>query len=443
MSNSLPSAAEPEYAAFAAIDWADQKHFWEVRPADSLRVEKGELQNTPEAVDVWATDLYERFQGRPIAVILEQSRGALVYMLAKYSHLVLFPIHPKAAAQYREVFYPSGAKSDPVDTDLLLDFLLKHREHLRALKPDTKETRLLQLLTEHRRRMVNEKTREKNRLTACLKMYFPQVPQWFDDVDTPLVGDLLERWPSLDQLQRAHPGTLRKFFHEHNCRSEERIQERIQAIYQAMPATRDPVVVEGESLAARGFLELLATLRGHIARLDKRIEEVVQTHPDFALFSSLPGAGPVLVPRLIAAFGTQRDRYQTPEEMQRLSGIAPVTERSGKTKWVHMRRACPKFLRQTFHEYAGHSLAKSEWAQAYYESQRALKKSHHTAVRALGFKWQRVMFACWQAGTPYDEQIYLQSLNRRRSPLAAAFAHVTGIGWKLVSGFQKLSENPS
>ena len=67
--------------------------------------------------------LQQRFGGRPIAVILEQSRGALVYMLTKYPHLVLFPVHPTTAARYREAFAPSGAKSDPSDTDFLLSSL--------------------------------------------------------------------------------------------------------------------------------------------------------------------------------------------------------------------------------------------------------------------------------------------------------------------------------
>ena len=166
-------------------------------------------------------DLQQRFGGRPVAMILEQSRGTLVYMLTKYPHLVLFPVHPTTAARYRETFAPSGTKSDPSDTDSLLDLLLRHRERLRQLHPDTVETRLLHFLVEERRQTVDDKTRQSNRLTDCLKLYFPQILSWFDDVTSPLVGDLLERWPDLEQLQRAHPGTLRKFFHQHNCRSAE------------------------------------------------------------------------------------------------------------------------------------------------------------------------------------------------------------------------------
>src|SRR6185503_2080886 len=90
---------------------------------------------------------------------------------------------------------------------------------------------------------------------------FPQVLQWFDDVTSPLVGDLLGYWSTLEQLQRAHPGTLRKFFHDHNCRSAERNEERIAAIYQATPATKDQAVVEGCVLIAQGLVALLKTLR--------------------------------------------------------------------------------------------------------------------------------------------------------------------------------------
>ena len=440
--SSISAASEPEWAAFAAIDWADQKNFWRLVPAGSQRYEQGELENTPESVEAWATALQQRFGGRPIALCLEQSRGALVYMLTQYPHLVLFPVHPTTAARYRETFCPSGAKSDPSDTASLLDLLIRHRERLRPLQPDTVETRLLHFLVEERRRTVDEKTRQSNRLTGYLKLYFPQILQWFDDVTTPLVGDLLARWPSLEQLQRAHPGTLRRFFHGHNCRSQKLLEERITAISQAIPATQDQAVLEAGIMTTRGLVALLAALRGNIAAFDERIAELVRAHPDGALFASLPGAGPVLVPRLIAAFGTCRDRYQNADEMERYSGIAPVKKGSGKTELVHFRYACPKFLRQTFHEFASHSIGQSEWAKAYYEHIRNdEKKDHHPAVRSLAYKWIRIIFRCWKDGKPYDERVYQKSLRRRGSLLGVALASATGVGWKTVAGFQKLSEN--
>ena len=93
LSTAVP-VQEPEWAAFVAMDWADRKHFWRLLPAGSQVSEQGELVNTPEDVEEWAVRLRQRFGGRPVAVCLEQSRGALVYMLTKYPHLVLFPVHP-------------------------------------------------------------------------------------------------------------------------------------------------------------------------------------------------------------------------------------------------------------------------------------------------------------------------------------------------------------
>jgi hypothetical protein len=102
--------AEQEFAAFAAIDWADQKHFWRLVPADSQNApQSGELQNTPEAVAAWVAELATRFGGRAIAVCLEQSRGSLVYMLMKYPHLVLYPV-PRPP---RRGIEPPGTRPGP------------------------------------------------------------------------------------------------------------------------------------------------------------------------------------------------------------------------------------------------------------------------------------------------------------------------------------------
>jgi hypothetical protein len=95
----------------------------------------------------------------------------------------------------------------------------------------------------------------------------------------------------------------------------------------------------------------------------------------------------------------------------------PVTERSGKKSWVHWRRQCPKFLRQTFVEWAGRTVSRSFWAGAYYRQQRAKGNSHHVALRALAFKWIRILYRSWQTRTPYDEAVYLNALRKRGARL--------------------------
>ncbi len=126
-----------------------------------------------------------------------------------------------------------------------------------------------------------------------------------------------------------------------------------------------------------------------------------------------------MAPRSLAALGSQRERYGSANDVQKYGGIAPVTETSGKKKWVHSRWACPKFLRQSFHDWAGHSIAKSKWARAYYQQQRARGQDHHAAVRALAFKWIHIVFRCWQDRVVYDENQYLATLVTRGLPLSS------------------------
>jgi hypothetical protein len=126
---------EPGFAAFVAIDWADKKHYWSMQVRGSHRIERGELDNTPEAIEIWVTELHLRFGDLPLAVALEQCRGALVAMLSKYGQLHLYPVHPLTLAKYREAWYPSRSKDDPKDADLLREILCQHRESLAPAGP--------------------------------------------------------------------------------------------------------------------------------------------------------------------------------------------------------------------------------------------------------------------------------------------------------------------
>jgi hypothetical protein len=420
----------PTIAAWLGIDWADERHRWAMQVAApavgaATRIEQGEVEHTPEALEQFVTTLGARFPGQSIAIALEQSRGALLFALSKYAHVVIYPVHPSTLDHYRKSFYPSGAKSDPGDAALILELLVKHPERLRKFEPDTVATRTLQFLVEARREAVDDKTRYLNRLTAQLKLYFPQLLEWCQ-VDQLVVSELLLEWPVLEQLQQAPPNRVAKWLRQHRL-SEARVAQLQQALATAVAATHDAAVIETSVLTVERLARQLQLLRESIAQLDRRIGQLTREHPDRNVFASLPGAGPVMVPRLIAAFGTQRERFATASEIQSYSGIAPVTASSGKQKWVHWRWACPKFLRQTFHEWARLSMRKSEWARAFYDQQRSHGKAHHAAVRALAFKWLRVVFRCWKDGRPYDETRYLQSLAQRAKPLEIQLKKTQGL----------------
>lgn len=407
----------PDVVAWVGLDWADQHHEVRLQAAGSPQIESFTVEQKPEALHGWVAELRARFPQGKIALALEQSRGAVIYALMNYDFLLLYPIPPKSLARYREAFTPSGAKSDPGDADLLLELVRTHRDRLRVWQPDDKLTRQLRLLTEFRRKTVGERTRLTNELNDLLKSYFPQARNWAGDLRSPSACEFLRRWPTLEAVQQTSRAELQRFYHDHRRLSAGETEKLFAEIDQAQPLTRDRALVEASALMTQALAEQLATVLAVIERLEAELQKLFSHHPDHDLFNGLPGAGEALAPRLAVAFGSDRDRYQDAEEVQKFSGVAPVTEKSGKAKWVHWRLACPKFLRQTFHEFASASRKKSLWARAYYEQKRQEGHDHHAAIRSLAFKWQRVLYRCWKDRTPYDEERYLKSLQQHHSPL--------------------------
>ncbi len=412
----MKTLASFEFTAYIGIDWADTKHDICIQPADGAEREFERIAHQPEAIAQWAQSMHQRFGG-PIAVALELVKGPLVSALQNYDFFVLFPVNPAMLAKYREAFKPSRAKDDPSDAELAVDLVVRHPERFRPLQPQSIEMRTLVHLVEKRRRLVEDRRRFANRLISALKVYFPQAVAWFSHKETFVFCAFITRWPTLKQVKRARRSTLERFFREHHVRRPRIVEARIQAIKAAVPLTEDPAVIAPYTLEVLALAEQLRTTLELIRRFDDAIAELAPSLPDYAVFASLPGAGPVHTARLVAAFGEDRERFQSAAEVQRYAGIAPVTERSGNSSWVHWRWACPHFVRQTFVEWAEKTIYYSFWAGAYYRQQRLKGASHNTAVRALAFKWIRILYRCWQSRAPYNESLYLKALQRRGSNL--------------------------
>lgn len=409
----------PNYAAFVAIDWADRKHDFCLQVAGESKKESGTFEQKPEIIGPWVAKLRERFGGRPVAVALEQSRGALIHALLSYDFLVLYPIHPNTVSHFRAAFKSSGCKDDPLDTEQILEILTKHMDLLKPLHPDTEQTRLLGRLTEDRRKTVDLRTRHIEALGATLKEYFPQALELVSgNLASRLAGDFLMKWPTFQAFQQAKPSALKRFFYGHNIRTPEVIEKVLSLAKTAQALTTDAAIVESGSRISQMHAQVIQTLNPVIQDYDERIEQVFQAHPEAYLVRGLPGAGPAMGPRLVAFFGTDRSRFEAAENIESFTGIAPVTEKSGKSRVIYFRRACPKFDRQTFHEFARLSIAKSQWARNFVDYYTGRGKKYHTVIRALAFKWIRILFRCWKNRTSYDEAIYMESLKKRGSRFA-------------------------
>ena len=384
------------------------------------------LDTTPEALWEWLAQLRQRYPQARVGLCLEQPAAHLISFLEAYEWITLHPINPITLQKYREAFVTSRAKDDTQDAHYLADLLLNHHAQLPVWAPEDSPTRTLQQWVFHRRAIVDEQTALTNRLQSLLKQYFPQaLTLCGEDLWRPLASSFLLKWPSLQAVQKARPVTVKAFYYLHGSRSQSLLEQRLALITRAVPVTEETGILESFGLRVQLICRQLQLTQKAIATFDQQIAQTYAAHPDHALFASLPGAGPVLGTRLLSTLGSQRERFGNhAAQWQRYTGIAPVTKKSGGSCYIHRRYLCPKFHRQSFHEYAKESILWSRWAAAYYLQQRTKGARHHTAVRALAFKWQRIIWRCWQDRRPYDEVIYEASLKKHGSPIVALFDRV-------------------
>jgi transposase len=405
MSNSLP------YAFFVGIDWANSKHDVYVIDSEGSSYH-GEIEHSTEAIDGFVSGLLSKANGRPIAIILEQSKGSLIHALMLREDVVLFPVNPKQFANYRQSFRTTKAKSDKDDAMLLARMLFERHRQMKSWKPDDENTRLLDRLCSTRRKWVEQRTTLSQRLLELVKSYIPVILTLADSklFECSLVMEILRKWPDPRELKRANPKFLRAILASHGIKNEDQQKEIISKLKKAPIHSKDTSLLLVCAMEAKALVMQLNSCQDIIVTLDQKIKTSLAKHPDASLFTSLRGAGAALAPRLLTAFGTDRGRFSSAEEVASYAGVAPVTKQSGKSCVVVRRRACSKYLLQTFHEFASAAAKWCVWSKAYYKLQQSRGMKRHAILRKLAFRWIRILYRVWQTRTPFDAERYIQSL---------------------------------
>jgi transposase len=411
--NQKPPPLNQPPALFIGIDWADQKHDCYVIDRHGNGSHQ-QLEHSAEAIDAWVAQMLAQADGRPIAIMLEQARGALVHSLMFRENVVLYPVNPKQLARYRESFPGGDGKSDPTDAMYLARMLRERITTLKAWLPDDQSTRLLSQLCQQRRKIVDGQTKLRQQLIGNLKSYFPLVLELFGKPgQLPLLLSIVGRWSDPRQLRRADRRLVSRVLNEHSVRNETQQNEIIDRIRSAALLSKDEALLTPMAMTAKLLASQIQQYQKTIDAFDAKIGEAMKAHPDAKLFSNLRGSGKALAPRLLCAFGSQRDRWRDGDELASFSGIAPVTRQSGKQRQVSRRYACPKYLRQTFHEFADSARKWCPWSKARYRMLRDRGMKHHAAIRKLARSWIRILYRVWQTRIPFDADRYLATLQRR------------------------------
>jgi hypothetical protein len=269
--------------------------------------------------------------------------------------------------------------------------------------------------------LIDQRTVLANRLKAHLKAYFPQALDWLQqDLTVPWASVFLLRWPTLQALQASSAAQIRRFWRAHRRRLTQRVHTLIEQLPHRIAVSTQPEWLAPAVAYTEALAHQLTALHQSLHAYDQRIGTLARAHPYHPIVAQLPGAGPVLQARLLAVLGSDPQRYADADQLAVITGVAPVKKSSGKTCIVHRRYAFPHFVHQTFIEFAKNSIPGCRWAAAFLEAKQNKGWAYYRIVRALAFKWIRILYALLQSGQPYDPSRYEQTLRTHQSAYALA-----------------------
>jgi transposase len=388
---------------YVGLDWADTHHDVEVLDEAGKRVGARRFAHSHAGLNELKMFLLG-IAASPdqLACIVETTHGLLISFLLEAGFPV-YPVNPKLANQLRKV---AGAKTDRIDAHLLAKLGRLDLTELRRLAPDSPIVAELKTLTRDQDALIQTQTRLVNQLTACLKEYYPAALQLFAKLQQRSALVFLQTYPTPQAAQAASlaeiTATLRAGKHTNPTKAARKIVEELHRPH--LVATE--LVVRAKSRLMLSLVKQLWVVLEEIASYDKAIRPLFLRHDEHELWSSLPGAGKRLAPRLLAEWGEDRSRYADAASVQTLAGTAPVPFQSGHYAKAHKRFACCKPLRNALHQFAWQSTLQEEWARDYYQRKRAEGKTHSMAVRALANVWVRIIYRMWVSHTSYHTQTF-------------------------------------
>lgn len=398
---------------YIGVDWADAEHAVWVEDDAGGKVLSRTLPQTAEAFAEWGRWLEERrAAGIELWAAIERPDGRVVDFLLDHGVLV-FPLNPKALDRARDRFRMSGAKSDPFDARVAAGFLRTDHGHLQPLRPSSEAAQELKDLTRDYTRQVRQQTRLLNQLTVTLKEYYPRALEVCEELKRRWAQEFLRAFPTPAALDALTERQWQRW-----GRAQRLSAERTAALWTTIHRPQlavPPHVVRVKARRLGVLVEQFAITAAAVETYRQAVEDFFASMPAAKWAASLPGGqSGTTVPTLWAELGDAPGRWQTAQHLQAQAGTVPVTDRSGKAHIVKFRFACNTHLRTAVYQLAFLSLRHSEWARAYYDRCRGRGQNHYHALRTVGAKWLKIIFAMWTRHVPYDEQYHLASIARHQ-----------------------------
>ena len=396
---------------FAGIDWGSQTHQACVLNADGEVLGERAFAHSGKGLGQliqWMLKCAGCDAGQ-VSVAIEVPHGPVVDSLLDRGFRV-FSINPKQLDRFRDRFSPAGAKDDRRDARVLASALRTDPACLRRLHPMDPEVVKLRDLSRAAEELTAQRTRLSNRIRQQLWRYFPQFLGFEASIYEPWLLALWERVPTPAMAQRIRQGTIAKLLKDHRIR---RITaEEVFDALRAEPVTVAPGVEEAAVSRIRLYAEQLVMVNRQLKAAKKALMALIKdlsttttsdTPSDAAILLSMPGVGPAVVSALLSeapGLLLMRDYHA----LRCLCGTAPVTRRSGKSRYVVRRRASHRRLVNAIYHWSRVASMRDPVCKAKYDALRKRGHTHPRALRSVADRLLAIACAMLESGTLFDPE---------------------------------------
>lgn len=402
---------------YAGVDWASESHHLFLTDGDGRKIGERVVKHGGEGLAEMAAWLMGTSgAGEPgqVAIAIEIPHGPVVETLIERGFAV-HAINPKQMDRFRDRFTLAGAKDDSRDAEVMASAL---RTDARCFRRLAAADPIVIELREHSRIAEDlgaERTRLTNRMRELLWRYFPAMLELDSDLGAEWLLDLWDIAPTPDKAARTREATIAKLLKRHRIRRFD--AAHVLAVLRQQPVqvaqgTREAASAHIETLIARIRLtnQQLRQTHGRLDALTAQLASSEETEPgqakqhDVEILASLPGVGRIVLATLLAEAwdALQRRDYAA---LRSLTGVAPVTKRSGKSCIVVRRQACHDRLANAMYHWARVAVQHDPRSRAKYAALRSRGHSHGRSLRSVADRLLNVACAMLKAGTPFNPSL--------------------------------------
>lgn len=394
------------YKHFIGIDWADEHHDFAYLDKNN-KFQTKRIDNSYSGFSALHSVLTELSKPEDIAIAIETKASLLIAFLIQKGYHV-FHVNPMSLKRFKETFKTSGSKSDLIDAKALAEFIRIHYDKIKPIKLQDKNTEQLLEILKCYKSLGKIKTQLNNQIKACLKQYFPLFLKLFDTFNKTSIA-FLKAFNTPEILLEISEKDFFAFFKSIGYSHPNRVPK----LYNIIKTEKQYIIESGvKADIINALLNSLEGVMASIETLKEKMETLLQEHPKADMANSLPGAGLINASFLVAIF-TMANSCHNYAAFCAYIGVAPIQCQSGKFDSIKCRKATNRFILHAFMQFAFNSIQFSKWAKEYYKN-KAKEKGHIKALRALAYKWGKIIFSMSKSNRIYDENKHLQNIELRK-----------------------------